>query len=511
MSHPEAGSSPGQGARPGQLAALTVAVGAVAFLVRLAMVLRGGGLDGNYGYDNGVYFAAATALVHGRMPYADFVLLHPPGVTLALTPFAALGSLTHDSVGFEAARVGWMVLGAVNAMLVVRAARHWGLAAAVAGGLFYALWTPAALTEMQTRLEPLVTLGLLLALGVLLRPRATITSRALVLAGVALGFAVAVKIWAVAPLVVLLVWCIWRLGLRSGLRLVAGAAAAAIVVCLPFLVYAPSAMVRMVVGDQLGRGRQAFGAWDRVLSMVAVLPVQPSDRPSLLTGLVGVAVVVLVLLAVFSRRPGSGLVVTLLGVQVAVLLSAPSYFTFYAAFLAPALALAVGCGVGVLVSGARRTRMRAVLTPVALVVLAAVVVGLGFVVRDTRPGVRLPAARMQALVADARCVTGDAPEELLLADGLSRDLAHGCPVMVDVTGLTHDRDRGALLPDGLRTAPSANAAWQRDLSRYLLSGQRIVLSRSLAGVIGPELRHRLAERPVLLSSREVVVLGSPRQ
>jgi alpha-1,2-mannosyltransferase len=194
-----------------------------------------------------------------------------------------------------------------------------------------------------------------------------------------------------------------------------------------------------------------------------------------------------------------------------VLLSAPSYFTFYAAFLAPALALAVGCGVGVLVSGARRTRMRAVLTPVALVVLAAVVVGLGFVVRDTRPGVRLPAARMQALVADARCVTGDAPEELLLADGLSRDLAHGCPVMVDVTGLTHDRDRGALLPDGLRTAPSANAAWQRDLSRYLLSGQRIVLSRSLAGVIGPELRHRLAERPVLLSSREVVVLGSPRQ
>lgn len=83
--------------------------------------------------------------------------------------------------------------------------------------------------------------------------------------------------------------------------------------------------------------------------------------------------------------------------------------------------------------------------------------------------------------------------------------------MVDVTGLTHDRDRGASLPDGLRTAPSANAAWQRDLSRYLLSGQRIVLSRSLAGVVGPALRHRLAERPVLLSSREYVVLGSPKR
>ncbi|MGN6741961.1 MAG: glycosyltransferase 87 family protein [Amnibacterium sp.] len=483
----------------------------IAFLVRLGMVLHGAGLDGNYGYDNGVYFAAATALVHGRMPYADFVLLHPPGVVLALAPFAALGSLTHDSVGFEAARVGWMLLGAVNSMLVVRAARQWGTTAAVAGGLFYALWTPAALTEIETRLEPLVTLGLLLALGVLLRPRATITSRGLVLAGVALGFAVGVKIWAAAPLVVLLLWCVWRLGWRSGLRLAAGAAAGAAAVCLPFAVNAPSAMVRMVVGDQLGRGRESFGTGHRLRSMLAVLPVQPTDKPTLLTGLLGIAVVVLVLLSVLSRRRGIGLVVTLLGVQVAVLLMAPSYFTFYAAFLAPALALAVGCGVGALVRGARRVRLRSVLTPAALAALAAVAVGLGFVVWATRPGLAVPASRMQALVAGARCVTGDAPEGLLLADALDRDLANGCPVMVDVTGLTHDRDRSATLPAGRPTPLGADAAWQRDLGDYLLSGQRIVLARSLESGVGPALRHRLAERPVLLSSAEFVVLGPPRR
>ena len=268
-------------------------------------------------------------------------------------------------------------------------------------------------------------------------------------------------------------------------------------------------MVRMVVGDQLGRGREAFSAWNRVRSMVAVLPVQPSDRPSLLTGLLGVAVVVLVLLAVFSRRRGSGLVVTLLGVQVAVLLAAPSYFTFYAAFLAPALALAVGCGVGVLVSGARRTRMRAVLTPVALVALAAVVVGLGYVVRDTRRGTSTGGAdagagrgcglRHRGRTGGA--AAGRRPQSRPGA-GVSRDGRRHRP--------DHDRDRGALLPDGLRTAPSANAAWQRDLSRYLLSGQRIVLSRSLAGVVGPALRHRLAERPVLLSSRSTRP-GSPKR
>ena len=39
-------------------------------------------------YDDGVYYSAATALVHGQLPYRDFLLLQPPGIAVLLAPFA---------------------------------------------------------------------------------------------------------------------------------------------------------------------------------------------------------------------------------------------------------------------------------------------------------------------------------------------------------------------------------------------------------------------------------------
>ena len=82
-----------------------------AFLFRLVPVLRGGGLFGFGNYDDGVYYASATGLIHGLLPYRDFVLLHPPAMTALLAPFAAVAQLTSDSYGFAAARVAWMLLG----------------------------------------------------------------------------------------------------------------------------------------------------------------------------------------------------------------------------------------------------------------------------------------------------------------------------------------------------------------------------------------------------------------
>src|ERR1044072_4376607 len=75
---------------------LPLGVGLLAFVARLLPVLRGGGLHGVLGYDDGVCFGAAEAFVFGRLPYHDFVLLHPPGIVLALAPFAGLARLTGD-------------------------------------------------------------------------------------------------------------------------------------------------------------------------------------------------------------------------------------------------------------------------------------------------------------------------------------------------------------------------------------------------------------------------------
>jgi len=127
-------------------------VALAAFVARLLPMLRGGGLGGTDGYDDSVYYAAATAPVHGREPYADFVLLHPPGLILALTPFAAFARLTSDSVGQESARLALMLLGAGNTVLVMRIARRFGGFAGILAGLGYPLSYPALYAERSTTL-----------------------------------------------------------------------------------------------------------------------------------------------------------------------------------------------------------------------------------------------------------------------------------------------------------------------------------------------------------------------
>ena len=75
------------------------------------------------------------------------------------------------------------------------------------------------------------------------------------LAGVLLGLTLGLKIWSVAPVAVLVLWQLVAAGRATTVRLVAGVAAGAAVIWLPFLAAAPGPMLRMVVADQLGRPR----------------------------------------------------------------------------------------------------------------------------------------------------------------------------------------------------------------------------------------------------------------
>ena len=170
---------------------ITVAaiIGAIAFVVRLVPVLRGGGLFGMGNYDDGVYYAAATGIIHGRLPYRDFLLLHPPGVPLLLTPFALVAQLTSDSYGFALARVAWMLLGAANAVLIWRILRPLGLVGAIFGALSYAVFYPAVYADKSTLLESPATTALLVAI-LLLEPvsrASSITRGRTLVAGAVLG------------------------------------------------------------------------------------------------------------------------------------------------------------------------------------------------------------------------------------------------------------------------------------------------------------------------------------
>jgi hypothetical protein len=428
---------------------LVVTVAMAALAVRLWIAWRGGGIGGTDGYDDGVYYAASGSFLWGRLPYRDFVLLHPPGIMLALTPFALLGRIAGDHVGFEAARVAWMLVGALNATLVFRVCRRGGLAAATAGGLFYAVWTPAALTETTSRLEPLVTLGLLVALTLLSRAEGPQSRRVLLWVGAALAVSAGVKIWAVAPVVLVLLWIWHRAGWRAAAWATLGGLAAGVLVDGPFLVAAPTQMLRMVVLDQLRRGRTPIDVAARLAHVLVpgtTVPAQWSPGPATLV--VGGLALALVCVACLGSGPGR-FALSLLGVQVLVLLLSPSFFGYYNAYAAPGLALVVAQVVRWMVAllghrmssrapGSLSTRAGTTLVLV-LGIMLAVSRSLG-VDSHVVSGALFPAATLERAASAARCVTSDSPDALILTDLFTRDLRRGCQVPVDLSGLSYDRD-----------------------------------------------------------------------
>jgi alpha-1,2-mannosyltransferase len=175
---------------------LVVAFG-VALAARLVPLLRGGGLYALGNYDDGVHFAGAMGVIHDLLPYRDFLFLHPPGVLLALAPFAALADVLGEPNAMAIVRVSWMILGGVNAVLCGIVLRPLGETAAFISALLYALFYPAIYVEHTALLEPPLT-ALMLAALVITRALGNgdgVESRHYVLAGLLLGAAPAVKIW----------------------------------------------------------------------------------------------------------------------------------------------------------------------------------------------------------------------------------------------------------------------------------------------------------------------------
>ena len=478
--------------------ALTCAAGLLALVVRWRLVGGAPGLRGYHGYDDGVYFAAAVALVHGRLPYRDFLLLHPPGITLALAPFAALAQWTSDSTGLAAARLAFILVGVVNTVLVARLARRWGTAAMVVAATLYALSAAAARAEQLTLLEPLGTLTLLAGVSLLLRARNPGSSRWWLWAGGAvLGLGPAVKIWNVVPVVVVVVWqaCSWSP--RSALRVAGAAVASAAVVLLPFALRAPDAMLRLVVLDQLGRARTPGTSAARLEGVTGV-GTALSSASDVTRGVVTAAVCVVVTIAATAawRRDRGRLWVALLAAQVGMILAAPSYYAHYAAYSAAAVALVLAAGVSLV-----DVRHRAWTAALACCALG-FATGAG-AARAPAP-VSFPVAEVRELLPATGCIRADSPGALAVVDVLSRNEARGCDTRIDVSGQAYDvgsRDR-----DGRHVPRVRNQRWQRDAVAYLTSGSAAVVARSIGNGFSDATVRSLHARSDLVQLGDVEVL-----
>ena len=472
----------------------------VALLARLLPAVLLGGLRTWGTYDDGVYFAGADAMIHGRIPYQQFVLLHPPGILVVLAPFAWLGSITSDGTGLAAARIAFMLIGSINAVLAARIARTWGSRAALVAGLAYALSSTAIYAERTVMLEGLGNLCLLGALVLLGRRRPS-----MLLVGLALGLGATVKIWGIVPLVVVAAWIWWRRGPRASVVLAGAAALAGLVVFLPFFLLSPRSMLRYVVADQLGRSRMSLTMIDRI----GFLAGFGRDR---FAGVGGWAIGAL-LLALFALALGVGylawqvqtarLVVVLGTVLGLMLLATPSMFLQYGAVLAAPAAVVIGAA-STRLELARFARIpparRLAVVVIVLFILAAPSL--------TRPnGTRLPAAISKTSEGIQGCVTADDPTLLILADALTRDLERGCRVWIDVSGLAYDRD--AVPPiAGQASAPSPdNPVWQQQVMGYLGSGDATMIVRR-ATALSPESFARVALWPPLTPPGRVVLLDT---
>ena len=469
----------------------SIAVFVVAFLLRLVPVLVRSGLLFLDRYDDGVYYASADALTFGWVPYADFVLLHPPGITLALVPFAVLGRLTTDTAGFEAARVAFMALGALNAVLVFHIGRRWGAAVGLIAGLGYAALWPAAYSERTMTLETLGGTAVLAAVLLLVRHRPERSGWRLVAVGALLGAACCVKLWYLVPAAVMAGWVALAWSRRSAggrlARMLGGGAAAVLVIAGPLALLAHESMWRMVVLDQVRRTGSSVALWPRV-------PVILGSGRSMALGVdafgvvvtVIVAVVVIVAAAACLVEPSTRPLVVWLTVGVAVVLATPVFYTHYAVFVSAPEALVVAIGVTRLA----RTRSlgRAVVAGglAVVVILSAAYTAVGPI------GGRFPGPEL-ADGAPEGCVTSDSPALLAMMDRLSADLRQGCPMPVDIGGLYLDMRQ------------PRHGEYQARLLDYLSSGAAFVLAPQTFANETPQTRRTLESRPVLAEVDDFVL------
>ncbi|MGI8459717.1 MAG: glycosyltransferase 87 family protein [Propionibacteriaceae bacterium] len=454
---------------------LAVGVVGLALASRLIPLLRGGGLLGLGNYDDGVHYASAAGLVRGLLPYRDFLLLQPPGISVLLAPFALLGRVAGDPVGFAVARLAFVAVGSLTAALVARWLRPLGLMAAAVGGSFYALFLPAAYVDRSTLLEGPGNTLVIIALLLISRSHSRRSRQTLLLslAGVALGLSVAIKIWAIVAVLIIVGWLWLVRSWRPALRVLVCAGATGAVIALPFLVLAPRPMWQMVVTDQLGR-RRTGGLTGRLVNLTGLSRWDlTTDRtmPLVLTVAGLVVALVLAVTVVRARLPA-----LLLVADAVILLMAPSAFLHYGALVAGPAALVVGAGTARLVAVTTvRTRTvggrRIVAGALTALLLAGMAVWGSSGLAD-RWGRRFPAAALRPAAAAVHgCIATDDPGTLILLDVLDRDVADGCPFVIDLGGHSY---HPPLLAPGAR---DRNQGWQRFALSYLRDADLVIIVR----------------------------------
>jgi alpha-1,2-mannosyltransferase len=483
-------SDPGEAQR-GRVAGWVTPVNAVIVIATLvALGLRlyyqavdPGFLFGVTEYDDGPYFGGAVRLVYGVLPYRDFILVQPPGITLLMSPVALLARVTGTAWGMAIGRILTLMASTAGVTLAGLLVRHRGLLTVMITCGFLAVYPDSVAAAHTVLVEPWLVLFCLIGALALFDGDRLAGTRRLVWGGVAFGFAGAVEPWAIVPVIVLLVLCFGRSQLRRACAFAGGVAAGFVVPVLPFAVIGPRQFYQSLITAQVGprHGTPRVGLVPRLTSMLGLVNPHGHGTSIMLVHtrsiamLVGLAVLAFLAFGfltswLVNRHPPPALdwFVLLTTVLVVVMFLWPKQFHYhFAAFLGPFLGLAIGMAAGNIVTSLRPLtdelgigrwwpRIAVGAAAAVLVVLTVAQAGL----ESSVPKVigPIPAA-IDRIIPPGACVLTDEVSMTLLANRFVSDVP-GCSQMVDGLGTDLGLSSGRTPEDGAGQVPAVAAVWR---------------------------------------------------
>src|ERR1022692_4071857 len=308
----------------------------------------------------GIVIAAATPLgsalrlVNGAVPYRDFVIVQPPGITLLMLPAALLSKLTGTAGAMAAARILTAAAGGAGVLLGGLLVRHRGLLAVIVTCGILAVYPGSVQSAHTVLLEPWLVLACLAGAVAVFDGDQLAGGRRLAWGGAALGFAGAIKVWAIIPVAVILVLSLPRP--RQAARFAAGVAAGFLVPVLPFAVAAPRALYDGVIVAQLARSGTPVPFWFRIQQMTGLIAGHPTDVILAVAAVIAVALVIGLFAGawlVTQRLPPAldWFAVVSAALVVAAFLLPDDFYYQYPGFFAPFLALSLALPAARLLAG----------------------------------------------------------------------------------------------------------------------------------------------------------------
>jgi hypothetical protein len=263
-----------------------------------------------------------------------------------MAPVALATKAAGTVAGMATGRVLTALASAAAVPLAGLLTRHRGLLAVTVSCGIIAVYPDSLQAARTVLLEPWLVLFCLLGALAVFDGDLLAGGRRLIWGGLAFGFAGAVKVWAILPVLVVLALTARRP--REAARFAAGVAAGFLLPVLPFALLAPRTFYRSVIVAQLVRADLvrvplAF----RLQHMLGLTHAPQLATPALVT--IGAAVIVIIagLLVLGVRLTHQAppaldiFAAATFGLAVAAFLWPSDFYNHYAAFLAPFLALAI--------------------------------------------------------------------------------------------------------------------------------------------------------------------------